>query len=65
MLYRDQGKYAVAEPLFKRALAIWDKALGPEHPQVALSLNNLVLLYRDQGKYAAAEPLFQAGAGDL
>ena len=28
-LYYDQGKYAEAEPLYKRALAIWEKALGP------------------------------------
>ncbi len=37
---------ADAEPLYKRALAIWEKALGPEHPHVAASLNNLAELYR-------------------
>ena len=31
-LYNAQGKYAEAEPLHKRALAIFEKALGPEHP---------------------------------
>ena len=30
-LYRTQGKYAEAEPLYKRSLAIVEKALGPEH----------------------------------
>ena len=50
--------YAMAEPLFARALAIRDKALGPEHPDVATSLNNLALLYRNQGAYAKAEPLY-------
>ena len=35
MLYHAQGKYAEAEPLYRRALAIWEKALGPEHPNVA------------------------------
>ncbi len=34
-------------------------ALGPEHPDVATSLNNLAELYRVQGHYAAAEPLYQ------
>ena len=29
-----QGKYSEAEPLFKRALAIDEKALGPDHPNV-------------------------------
>ena len=34
VLYRDQGRYAEAEPLYKRALAIREKALGPDHPDV-------------------------------
>ncbi len=33
--------------------------LGPEHPDVAESLNNLAELYRAQGKYAGAEPLYK------
>ncbi len=36
-----------------------EKALGPEHPHVATSLNNLAGLYRAQGKYAEAEPLLK------
>ena len=43
----------------QRSLAIWEKALGPEHPRVAASLNNLALLYDAQGKYAEAEPLYK------
>ena len=58
-LYRDQGRYADAEPLYKRALAIYEKALGPDHPHVATSLNNLAGLYVNQGRYDAAEPLFK------
>ena len=86
VLYRSQGRYAEAEPLYKRAwrsarrrsapttptsppasttwrrctrpgpvrrgraalqarLAIDEKALGPDHPDVAISLNNLAVLY--------------------
>jgi hypothetical protein len=30
--------------------------LGPDHPDVALSLDNLAELYDDQGRYADAEP---------
>ena len=41
----DQGRYAEAEPLYKRALAIREKALGPDHPDVAPCLNNLARLY--------------------
>jgi tetratricopeptide (TPR) repeat protein len=55
----DRALFATTEPLYQRALAIWEKALGPEHPDVAMSLNNLAALYRNQGKYAEAEPLFQ------
>ena len=41
MLLHTEGKYAEAEPLHRRALAMREKALGPEHPDVAQSLNNL------------------------
>jgi hypothetical protein len=45
LLYEAQGRHADAEPLYKRALAIEEKALGPDHPHVAVSLNNLAVLY--------------------
>ena len=64
-LYDDQGKYSEAEPLYQRALAIREEALGPAHHDVATSLNNLALLYNNQGKYAKAEPLYQARPGYL
>ena len=38
-----KGDYAAAEPLYRRALAIREKALGSAHPEVAQSLNNLAL----------------------
>jgi tetratricopeptide (TPR) repeat protein len=50
-------EYAMAVPLAKRALAIREKALGPEHPTVALSLNILGHFYFAQGRYKEAEPL--------
>lgn len=40
LLATFQGKYEEAEPLFERSLAIREKALGPDHPDVAESLNN-------------------------
>ena len=49
-LYRAQGKYAEAEPLHKRALAIREKALGPEHPEVAQSLENYSALLHKTGR---------------
>ncbi|MDA2916307.1 tetratricopeptide repeat protein, partial [Nitrospinae bacterium AH_259_B05_G02_I21] len=58
-LYRAQGKYAEAKPLYKRALAIREKVLGPDHPDVAEALYELARFYRAQGKYAEAEPLYK------
>ncbi len=52
-------KYEQAEPLYQRALAIAEQQLGAEHPDTAISLNNLAALYHEQGKYEQAEPLYQ------
>jgi CHAT domain-containing protein/Tfp pilus assembly protein PilF len=52
-----QGKYDQALPLAQRALAVREKALGPDHPDVATSLNDLAELYEAKGDYARAEPL--------
>jgi CHAT domain-containing protein/Tfp pilus assembly protein PilF len=58
-LYSEMGNYSTAEPLYQRALAIDEKALGAEHPHVAGSLNNLAGLYQYMGNYSTAEPLYQ------
>lgn len=55
----EQAQYADAEQLYKRSLAIDEKSLGPDHIEVASSLNNLAELYRTQGKYTEAEPLYK------
>ncbi len=55
----QQGKYKEAIPFAQRELDIRENALGPEHPDVDQSLNNLALLYDYLGNYAAAEPLYQ------
>ncbi len=54
----DRARYKEAEPLYWYALSISERQLGPEHPNTALSLNNLALLYQHQGKYAETEPLY-------
>ncbi|MEW6002752.1 MAG: tetratricopeptide repeat protein [Nitrospirota bacterium] len=58
-LYRSQGKFAEAEPLYSQGLKIDEKALGKDHPDVARDLNNLAELYRAQGRYSEAEPLYK------
>jgi CHAT domain-containing protein/tetratricopeptide (TPR) repeat protein len=58
-VYRAQGRYADAEPLYRRALAIFEKARGYDQPNVAIALHNLAVLYENQGRFADAEPLFK------
>jgi tetratricopeptide (TPR) repeat protein len=58
-LYREQGRYAEAEPAAVRSLAIRERVLGPDHNHVANSLHNLGLLCRDQGRFAEARPLLE------
>ena len=59
LYFGARGDYASATPYSKRALAISEKALGPDHPDVGTSLNNLAALYETQGRYAEAEPLYE------
>ena len=53
----EQGKYPEALSLLQRALPIVEKALGPDHPNVATALNNLAELYRTKGDYARRAPV--------
>jgi CHAT domain-containing protein len=59
VVYLEQGRYADAEPLFKRALVIREKSLGPDHPDVAQTLNSLAMTLKHQDRYADAEPLYK------
>jgi tetratricopeptide (TPR) repeat protein len=57
-LYRaSHHERAVA--LARKALDMAEQAMGPDHPSVAVSLNDLALLYRTLGHYAQAEPLYK------
>ena len=55
----QQGDFAAAEPLFRRALTIREAALGPDHPQTAQALNNLAQVLQERGNYPAAQPLLE------
>ncbi|TYT71706.1 tetratricopeptide repeat protein, partial [Microcystis aeruginosa KLA2] len=44
-MYRSQGRYPEAEPLYLEALDLIKRLLGDNHPGVATSLNNLAELY--------------------
>ncbi len=45
--------------MLQRALAIREKALGPEHALVVELLNSLANTYKGRSEYAKAEPLYQ------
>ena len=57
--YYEAGRYAKAEPLYRRVLAIREKVLGPDHPDVATTLHDLALLYGATDRPAEAEPLYR------
>ncbi len=57
-LKRAEGKSQEAASLYEQAIAMWEKLLGPDSPDLAPDLNNLGAIYelgREKGK---AEPLF-------
>ena len=71
LLYRTQGKAPHAVPLYMTALAIYEKTLGPDHPEVAKDLVNLGNAFCDQNQHSEAVPLYlralaidQAALGD-
>ena len=58
--YRITGRYAEAEPIIKRSLAIQEAApFGPERPSVAGTLVLLAMVYNNTGRYAEAEALLK------
>ena len=58
-LLDSQGDLAGARPYYERALAIFERVLGPEHHDTAASLNNLGGLLQAQGDLAGARPYYE------
>ena len=57
--YDRLGLYDSAEPLAREALATRRAILGPQHPDIVVSLNVLGWLMRERGRLAAADSLLQ------
>jgi tetratricopeptide (TPR) repeat protein len=57
-LLQAKARYAEAEPLYRRALAIDEANYGPHHPIVAIDLNNLAGLLNATNRLREAEPLY-------
>jgi tetratricopeptide (TPR) repeat protein len=56
--YLELGQYTQAEPLYQRAITIFEQQLGPEHPVATMSLSGLAELYSRQARYTEAESLY-------
>ena len=56
---QEVGRYAEARPFLEEALAIREKALGPDHPDVAAEPQQPGGALPRPGPYPKAEPLFQ------
>lgn len=52
-----EGRADEAEGVLRESLAVWEKVLGPDHPNVAAALSNLSTIARTKHKYADAERL--------
>ena len=52
-------RFAAAESLLQRSLDIRKKTLGDEHPEVAVTLQNLAMVYLQQGKTEEAKSLLE------
>lgn len=65
LYYHRAGRNLEAEPFYKRALAIREKAsrrraTDPDSSyKLSVALEKLATFYRDQGRYSDAEPLYQ------
>ena len=61
---RGPATTTAARPLYERALSIWEKSLGADHPKVATALVNLARFYLRTGSYHDARAAAGPGAGD-
>ena len=59
MHFYSRANYSEAEPLCRRALSIGEASPGPDHPQVAVRLNNLALLLKVTNRLGEAELLYR------
>jgi tetratricopeptide (TPR) repeat protein len=54
-----QGEYAVAEPLYRQALALRRERYGAQHPSLINPLNNLGVILRRSEQFAAAAEVYR------
>jgi len=49
-LYSAEQNLIAAEPVYLRLLALWESAVGKDHPMVAVTLDKLVVFYVKEGE---------------
>jgi tetratricopeptide (TPR) repeat protein len=54
LVYLMKGNFTEALKLFQKALVIYEKILGGEHPHKAATYNNIAGVYKNQGNYDEA-----------
>ena len=58
-LYSTRKQYALAEPLYRRAIEINERVFGERHPRVGITLFNYAALLRGAGRKREAVHLEQ------
>jgi tetratricopeptide (TPR) repeat protein len=59
LYWKQRIRFPEAERIFRRAIAIDERTLGPDHPQMAIGLSNLASLLYARNRLAEAEPLMR------
>jgi serine/threonine protein kinase len=61
--YYKLGRYAEAEPQWRRVLQWRRDRYGEDHPETLTAVNNLALVLKDRGQRGEAEPLLRQNLG--
>jgi CHAT domain-containing protein len=56
-LYKAQGRYELAEPLYVKIVELCKVLLGEKHPNTLIAMDNLSNLYQSQGRSELAEKM--------
>jgi tetratricopeptide (TPR) repeat protein len=59
----QQGRYGEAEPVRREEVAACEQAFGPDHLELATSLNNLAVCDKYLARFLEAGPLYQRALG--
>jgi tetratricopeptide (TPR) repeat protein len=58
-IHRERGEAAAAEQLYMETLAAKEKALGPDHPDLAVTFDRLAALFAAQGRSSEARSIYR------